>query len=188
MPHHPHTKSSTSVRPLDASEAETFHALRLRGLREDPAPFAATFEEDAALSPDAVRDRFPAEEERFVLGAFDEAGRLVGAVGFSRERRVKTRHWGEVWGMYVAAEARGRGVGRALMIALVERCRKLEGLEQIVLDVATVAEPARRLYRSCGFETYGRRGKAMKHGDEYYDVEHMALELNEAAPDREVES
>ena len=101
------------MRPLDAAEAGAFQALRLRGLREDPAPFAATYEEDAALSPEAVRDRFPAEEERFVLGAFDGAGRLVGAVGFSRERRAKTRHWGEVWGMYVAAEARGRAIWRA---------------------------------------------------------------------------
>jgi uncharacterized damage-inducible protein DinB len=79
--------------------------------------------------------------------------------------------------MYVAPEARGRGVGRALMEALVARCRALEGLEQIVLDVATVATPARRLYAEMGFEPFGHRREAMKDGDASYDVEHMALRL-----------
>ena len=166
-----------SVRALERSEAETFHELRLRGLRENPEPFASTYEEDAALSREAVRDRFPVEQERFVLGAFDAAGQLAGVVGFSREQRSKLRHWGTVWGMYVVPEARGQGVGHSLMVELVERCRRLEGLEQIVLEVATAAEPARRLYASIGFETFGRRREAMKSGDEYYDVEYMVLRL-----------
>jgi RimJ/RimL family protein N-acetyltransferase len=166
-----------SVRALELSEAGLFHELRLRGLREDPGPFASTYDEDAALSPKAVRERFPAEEDRFVLGAFDEGGRLVGVVGFSRERRTKLHHWGVVWGMYVAPEARGIGVGRTLMAELVARCRRVDGLEQVVLEVATAAGPARGLYASLGFERYGLRREAMKAGDEYYDVELMVLRL-----------
>ena len=165
------------VRALEHSEAEIFHELRLRGLREDPAPFAATYDEDAALSLEAVRNRFPVEADRFVLGAFDAAARLVGVVGFSREQRSKLHHWGVVWGMYVAPEARGQGVGRDLMAELVSRCRRIDGLEQIVLEVATAAEPARRLYAALGFEVYGARREAMKAGDEYYDVELMVLRL-----------
>jgi ribosomal protein S18 acetylase RimI-like enzyme len=167
------------VRALEHSEAELFHELRLRGLREDPGPFAATYEEDAALSLEAVRNRFPVEADRFVLGAFDDSDRLVGVVGFSREQRSKLRHWGVVWGMYVAPEARGCGTGRALMSELVARCRRLEGLEQIVLEVNTDAEPARRLYASLGFEVYGARREAMKSGDEYFDVELMVLRFAE---------
>src|SRR4051812_35376492 len=109
------------VRALEHSEAEIFHELRLRGLREDPGPFAATYEEDAALSLESVRNRFPVDEDRFVLGAFDTAGQLAGVVGFSREQRSKLHHWGVVWGMYVVPEARGQGVGQSLMAELVAR-------------------------------------------------------------------
>ena len=165
------------VRALQISEAEIFHALRLRGLRESPEPFAASYEEDAALSREAVRDRFPAGEDRFIFGAFDPSGQLVGAVGFLREPQLKRRHWGMAWGMYVIPEARGLGVGRELMTALIERCQRLDGLEQIVLAAATVAKPARRLYESVGFETCGVQKDAMKEGGKYYDVEYMALRL-----------
>ena len=82
------------------------------------------------------------------------------------------------WGMYVIPEARGLGVGRELMTALIERCQRLDGLEQIVLAVATVAKPARRLYESVGFETFGVQKDAMKEGDKYYDVEYMVLRLD----------
>ncbi len=46
------------VRRLDVAEADIFHALRLRAFREDPEPFSATYEEDATLTCEAVRNRF----------------------------------------------------------------------------------------------------------------------------------
>jgi RimJ/RimL family protein N-acetyltransferase len=169
------------IRRLRADEADRFHALRLRGLEESPAAFASTLEEDLALSSDSVRARFPSAEDRFVLGAFDEAGALVGAVGFSRETKRKLRHWGKGWGMYVAPEARGRGVGRALVVRLLEECRRVEGLEQVVLEVATEAVAARALYRACGFEPFALQCDAMRDGERSYDVEHLVRRLRDTA-------
>lgn len=166
------------VRSLEPSEAELLHSFRLRGLEESPEAFGATYEEDLALSAEAVRGILPRPEGDFMLGAFDEEGRLVGVAGFSRGKRVKLRHRGGVWGMYVAPEARGRGVGAALLSALVERAKNMDGLELITLDVVTVNEAARRLYLSQGFRTYALEPKAMKMGGVYYDLEHMMLELS----------
>ena len=45
-----------------------------------------------------------------VYGAFAD-GALAGVVGYSRDPRVKNRHRGKVFGMYVAPEHRRRGVG-----------------------------------------------------------------------------
>ena len=167
----------TTIRRLAAEEADVFHELRLRGLAEAPVAFAATLDEDAALSIDAVRTRFPVESDRFVLGAFEEDGALVGAIGFSREARTKLRHWGRGWAMYVAPEARGQGIGRALLERLVAECRTVDGLEQIVLEVATDSVAARRLYHACGFVPFGLQRRAMRDGEAYTDVEHLALEL-----------
>ena len=55
-------------------------------------------------------------------------------------------------------------------------------LPQLVLDVVTLNEAARRLYRSQGFRTYALERRAMKQGGEYYDVEHMSLWLEGESP------
>lgn len=165
------------VRPLQTLEAELFHSFRLRGLRECPEAFGSTFEEESVLTPEQVRERFPCAEDNFVLGAFDEAGRLVGVAGFYRHQHLKLRHTGGVWGMYVEPSGRGRGVGRALLSALVERAARLEGLERIALDVVVGVEPARRLYLSHGFRPYAVEERAMKKDGVYYDLEHMVLSI-----------
>ena len=168
------------VRALEIDDAEAFHELRLRGLAESPDPFLVTHAEDAALTMDAVRGRFPRGGDAFALGAFDDDGRLVGIVGFSREQRQKVRHRGDVWGMYVAPEARGTGAGRGLMEELVRRCREMEGLEQVVLEVAVEATAACRLYESLGFEEVGVHRESMKDGERYLDTRHMVLRVVKA--------
>lgn len=165
------------VRPLEKSEAELFHSFRLRGLRECPEAFGSTFEEEAGATPEEVRERFNCAEDNFVLGAFDDAGRLVGVAGFYRHTHLKLRHTGGVWGMYVEPSARGRGAGRALLSALVERAARLDGLERVVLDVVVGVEAARRLYLSHGFRPYAVEERAMKKDGVYYDVEHMVLSI-----------
>lgn len=165
------------IRPLEKSEAELFHSFRLRGLRECPEAFGSTYEEESVQTPEEVRERFPCAEENFVLGAFDGAGRLVGVAGFYRHKHLKLRHMGVVWGMYVDPSERGRGVGRALLSALVERAAGLEGLERIALDVVVGVEAARRLYLSQGFRPYAVEERAMKKDGVYYDLEHMVISI-----------
>jgi GNAT superfamily N-acetyltransferase len=82
--------------------------------------------------------------DSFVVGAFD-AGRLVGMAGFHRERGRKTCHKGRIWGVYLAPEKRGEGLGRGLLERLLERANRIEGVEQISLSVTAT----RRLRSTC---------------------------------------
>jgi ribosomal protein S18 acetylase RimI-like enzyme len=95
--------------------------------------------------------------------------------GFHREQGVKTRHKGRVWGVYVTPSARGRGVGRKLMLALLERAAGIDGIEQILISVTTTQMAASSLYRSLGFESFGCEPRAMKVGDRYIDEDLMLL-------------
>jgi GNAT superfamily N-acetyltransferase len=52
--------------------------------------------------------------------------------------------------MAVAPHARGRGIGRLLAVAAIEKARSL-GVRQVALLSNTVLEPAIQLYRSLGF-------------------------------------
>lgn len=165
------------IRALEPSDLELFYSFRLRGLRENPEAFGSTFAEESAMTVEARRSHFHCEDENFVLGAFGEGGQLIGVAGFYRAAHLKLRHKGFVWGMYVSPEARGRGVGRALLSSIIERGKSLPGLEQICLDVVTVNEAARALYLSQGFQIHALEWRAMKQEGEYYDVEHMVLRL-----------
>ena len=117
-----------------------------------------------------------ASPDNFVLGAFVD-GHLVGTAGFFRNQTLKRRHKGRVWGMYVADSARGQGIGRALLLALLERARAIADLEEVQLTVAASQMAAQKLYASIGFETYGRERSALRVGQESVDEDYMSLNL-----------
>lgn len=167
------------IRILGADDAAAYQALRLRGLRESPAAFGGTYqgEVDTPMAEIAARLARGAGRENVVFGAWDEGGRLVGVAGLGRGTSLKTRHRAGVWGMYVAPEARGGGVGRALVAALVDHARSLDGVERLVLGVESGNQPARALYLSFGFKTYGIEPQAYLLDGEYWDSELMSLRL-----------
>ena len=82
-------------------------------------------------------------------------GRPVGCGALRRltdaslERELGPRV-GELKRMYVAPEARGRGVGRALLARLEDEARAL-GLTRVVLETGTRQAQALALYRRAGF-------------------------------------
>lgn len=161
------------IRLLQDSDGDAFYRLRLAGLQKSPDAFGSTYEESAQTSAEEWGSRCAPTESKFTLGAFDEAGVLVGVVGFQREQRLKSKHTASVWGMYVSPEARGQGIGRSLIRELLGRARTMEGLEQVHLDVIGAAGPARDLYLSEGFEVIGAMPRALKLDGVYYDSEHM---------------
>jgi ribosomal protein S18 acetylase RimI-like enzyme len=171
------------IRSLAESEAEPFRALRLRALRDHPDAFGASYEEGRARPLSYYLDQIRAavtSPDDCILGAFagEQEDELVGMVGFKRESGAKVRHRGYIWGMYAAPEARGQGIGRALIEAALAHARALPGLEQINLSVVTGNDAARALYRSLGFEVYGLERRALKLPDgTYLDEDHMALRL-----------
>lgn len=98
-------------------------------------------------------------------------------VGLFREQGDKQRHKGVIWGIYVAPETRGMGVGRMLLREAVKLANEMDGLEQIKLGVVTSNAKARSLYASMGFENYGLEKNSLYVNGEYYDEEFMALWL-----------
>jgi ribosomal protein S18 acetylase RimI-like enzyme len=57
-----------------------------------------------------------------VFGGFEESA-LLGIAGFAVPPRAKKRHKGLLWGVYVREAARGRGLGRALVVQVIEHAR-----------------------------------------------------------------
>ena len=167
------------IRQLEESDAERYRTVRLRALREEPEAFGSSYEEQVNRQLSFFEDRICPTERRVTLGAFD-GETLVGMVTFMRESGMKDQHKGMIIGMYVAPEARGKGLGRALLLAAIERARAMADVEQIHLGVVTRNTAARALYRSVGFAVYGTEPHALKLGNEYLDEDMMVLWLNPA--------
>jgi GNAT superfamily N-acetyltransferase len=162
------------IRRLTSADAPAYRALRLRGLWEYPQAFTSSHAEDEELPLEATLKRLASEHRKF-WGAFQD-GELVGMVGLDRETRPKNRHKATVVGMYVAHEQMGRGIGRALLQALVDDARAW-GLELLVLTVTHAESGARRLYERCGFRSFGIEPRAIKVDGHHYAKNHMYMEL-----------
>ena len=165
------------VRRLTASDAAAFHRLRLEQLELEPKTFAESTDEVRAVSLEATAQRLAAPAgDSYVIGAFD-GDDLIGTAGCFRSREGKTRHKGRVWGVYVTSSRRRRGVGRALMQAVIATASETSAIEQLTLAVAVPQLAATRLYESLRFEVYGTERRALKVGDEYVDEHLMMLRL-----------
>ncbi|MCP3103354.1 GNAT family N-acetyltransferase [Myxococcus sp. K15C18031901] len=164
------------IRRILPDEVEAFRALRLASLTAHPESFGASAAEDAALPLEVLRSKLDGGATALVLGAY-EGTRLVGMGGVRREPGAKVAHKAGIWGIYVAPEARSRGLGRRLLMGLVSEARRMPGVEQVQLAVVSGNASASSLYRSLGFQTYGVEPRAIKIGDAYVDKELMVLSL-----------
>ena len=165
-----------ALRRLTPGDATAYRALRLRGLLEHPDAFTSSHAEDSEKPLATTERRLAPDSLDWVFGAF-VANALAGVVGLAREPRAKNQHKGAVFGMYVAPEHGGRGVGTELMRCVIEAARSQSGLQQLVLTVTDTNAAARELYEKFGFRSFGIEPRAIRVGDAYYDKNHMILFL-----------
>ena len=169
------------LRRLTVIDAPAYRALRLRAFHDHPEAFTSSYEEEV-LKPLAYSEqRLAATSSAWFWGAFapdagTAAGVLVGCVGLDREQRIKNRHKAVVIGMYVAPEQGRRGLGRALLDALLAGARASD-LELLVLTVTRGNRGAEQLYLDAGFVSYGIEPGAIKVGHQRFDKNHMFLQL-----------
>ncbi len=164
---------------MGEGDAAAYRTLRLKALREHPTAFVSSYEEqkDWPLEVFAQGLRRSSDSvDSFNLGGFVEES-LIGTVGFFRFEGPKRMHIGKIVGMHVAAEHHGSGYGRALLGAALERARQMPGLTVVHLAAESTNEPAKALYASFGFETYGVERQAIFVDGEFFDENLMALEL-----------
>jgi GNAT superfamily N-acetyltransferase len=167
-----------NIRRLRAEDAASLVSLRREALEADPLAFGASPEDDH-FSLEAARSSLADHQEQAVFGSLEDND-LTGMVGVIRASKVKQRHTGMVWGMYVTPRARHKGVGRALLEAAIQHARDW-GLEQLQLGVTEAAPIAKRLYETAGFRSWGREPRALHWNGRFVDEHHLVLELREPA-------
>ena len=99
---------------------------------------------------------------------------MVGMLDLSAGQRASDRHAGR-FGMSVAKDWRGRGVGRKLLAAAIDETRAWPGFCRIELECAPWNAPAIALYEGLGFVLEARRRKALNLRGRPEDMLLMAL-------------
>jgi ribosomal protein S18 acetylase RimI-like enzyme len=163
--------------PLHRDHWSAFRALRLRSIADSPLATYPTWDEEASRGTEEIQERIAESATQVVFGAFD-GDTLIGIAGLRWEPLVQVAHKAVLWGVFVHPDRRQRGLARQLMHALFTYARA-RGVRQVRLSVNVENPPAANLYRSMGFEPYGREPRAMRVGDRYYDEDLMVLRLDE---------
>jgi ribosomal protein S18 acetylase RimI-like enzyme len=161
-----------SVRLLTEADAGAYRALRLRALSEHPEAFTASAEAEAAHPEAWFAERIATGP---IYGGW-HAGALAGMAGFFVREGAKLAHKGVLWGMYVAPEARGSGLGKALIAAVIAHARGR--CEELTLGVWTDNKPALALYRAMGFVECGFEARLLKLDGRYYDETWMSIRFD----------
>jgi len=160
-----------AIRRLGVTDAEDYRTIRLAALAREPEAFGSVYDVEVTRPVAVFAERLATS---CVFGAY--AGeRIVGMAGFMHASGPKDNHKGFVWGLYVRPSARGQGVARELMAAVIGSARGR--VEQVTLAVVAGNHAARSLYEKLGFEVYGLEPRALKSAAGYRDEVLMVLFL-----------
>jgi L-amino acid N-acyltransferase YncA len=144
------------LRLARATDAEGVAAVYNQGIADRGATF-----ETALRSAADLRARIEDAPDRFPVLVAEDAGSVVGwaSIGSYRERPCYAGV-GE-FSVYIHRDARGRGVGRALLARLIDEARA-RGYWKLLSRVFPANTASRRLCRSLGFRevgTYEKHGR-----------------------------
>ncbi|WP_046243697.1 GNAT family N-acetyltransferase [Hymenobacter terrenus] len=166
---------SLIIRKLQPADRPSYRQVRLDCLREFPASFGSSYEEEREKPELHFEGRIEAQSDsEFMMGVFD-GETLVGICGFLRESRAKTSHRGELVQVYVRPAYAGQGLGRQLLLATIAEAFKDPSLEQIQLGVIAGNVAANSLYERLGFKEFGFLENHLRVNDQYLHQRFMIL-------------
>lgn len=112
------------------------------------------------------------------IAAAGADGRLLGYAYASAFRTRPAYRWLVEDSIYLSQDARGQGIGKALLAELVARCTAL-GFRQMVAVIGGASPASIAVHRALGFELSGTlKGTGFKHG-RWLDTTLMQLALGD---------
>ncbi len=124
-------------------------------------------------SVESIRQRLAQSPPNTYSLVAEVDGRVVGSAGLHVEENMRRRHCASI-GIMVHDDFQGRGVGNALMVALIDLADNWLGLERIELTVYTDNAPAIHLYEKFGFTIEGTGRRYARRQGAYVDAHYMA--------------
>jgi GNAT superfamily N-acetyltransferase len=150
---------AAEVRRIRPDEGAQLRALRLHALADAPTAFGSTLAREQVFTDDVWRDRAAgrasgADRVTFIA---ERDGQWIGlASGLAADPDDPDGGEPLLVGMFVDGAERGRGIGAALVEAVVAWARA-RGAARLSLWVTATNDPAVALYDTCGFRPTGEQ-------------------------------
>jgi len=165
--------TDVTVRDARADDSEAIARIYNQGIEDRVATLETTLR-----SADERRDWLAARSLRHpVLVAIDRANQVLGWASLNQFNPRPVYDHVADFSVYVAREARGSGVGVALLEALEERARQI-GFHKLVLAAFPTNSAGMRLYVRREFQVVGTYHEQAQLDGEWVDVILMEKILN----------
>jgi ribosomal protein S18 acetylase RimI-like enzyme len=147
-----------------------YKALRLRALQSAPQAFGQSYQEASLYPDERWRQRLIDTAEGRGWNVFAERdGQLIGMTGAFQWPEDIGADRAMIVSVFVEAEARGQGVGKSLMTAVLDLIAAA-GIGNAILAVNPVQTAAVRLYERMGFRATGVEVNRMGDGNQCEEV------------------
>ena len=152
---------SILVRASSESDLDAISAIYAHAVTHG----TASFELDPPPEAEMARRRDDILEGRYPYLVAEMNGEILG-YAYAGAYRTRPAYRSTVEdSIYVAPEAQGQGVGRALLVALIEQCEALDFRLMVAVIGDEDSHGSIGLHRSLGFEPAGiLKGIGYKHG------------------------
>jgi ribosomal protein S18 acetylase RimI-like enzyme len=168
--------TDVTVRALSEDDWETFRAVRLAALTDAPGAFAAKADEERRYDEAFWRLRLR-RSVRLVAESSAGGNRQLGVVSLGQGNDDEDGV-AEIFGLWVAPEARGTGVATKLVAASAERARQ-DGRTHVSYWVGTDNGRAVAFASGMGFRPTDRRRPMRVASDDGEEEIAMVLALGE---------
>lgn len=161
------------IRDAAPDDSDPIVAIYNQGIADRVATF-----ETRLRTREEIREQIANLADGLAMLVAVEGGRIVGWAGFGEYRPRECYRGVGDYSVYVDRTARGRGVGRALMEALVAAAR-VRGCWKLVGRIFTTNQPSLRLAERAGFRQVGTYQRHARLDGRWLDVtvvEHLIPE------------
>ncbi|MBP5661957.1 MAG: N-acetyltransferase [Clostridia bacterium] len=150
-----------TIRRAEEKDFEAMRAIYNHEVRTG----VATFDTEEKGAEDWVQWCLAHNRDNYPLLVAEEDGNVIGYVCLSPYRVRGAYASTAELSLYVDVASRGRGVGKALMRAILDEARADTHTHAVVSVITAGNEVSLRLHRACGFTECGKlREVAFKHG------------------------
>ena len=151
------------IQELPQNRWEACRDLRLEALREEPLAFGSSYEEEKNISEAEWKIRI--KNALFAL----EIDKPIGMVVLIQQTNIKSMHLANIFGLYVKASYRGKGIGKQLMEKALKKLTSIESIRKVKLAVNAELTATINLYEKFGFQRVGMLKQELRYDNRFYD-------------------